>query len=440
MAKICIIGTGYVGLVSGACLADFGHSVECVDIDESRIVTLNNGEIPIYEPGLKDVVRRNVEADRLCFSTNLENAIKNATVAFIAVGTPPLDDGGTDMSYVFGVAEELAKYINGYKVIVQKSTAPVGSARKVIDVIRQNAPDGAEFDVVSNPEFLREGSAIEDFMRPNRVVIGVESDAARDVMEDVYRPLYLLETPIVSTTLESAEMIKYASNCFLATKISFVNEIATICEATGALVDDVVKGMGLDGRIGSKFLHAGVGYGGSCLPKDVTSLIHLSREKGYEPRIIAAAHEINAALANRAVEKLVAATGGLDGKKIGLLGLAFKPNTDDLREAPSLKIVPQLQVGGAIIKAYDPIAMDNFKKTVDAKIDYCKNAYDCAEDCDAVMLVTEWNEFRELDLERLKRLMKGDVFVDCRNVYKRDRVESFGINYQSFGRGSRKQE
>jgi UDPglucose 6-dehydrogenase len=440
MAKICVIGTGYVGLVSGACLADFGHNVECVDIDESRITTLNDGEIPIYEPGLKDVVARNVEADRLCFGTNLEKAVRNCNVAFIAVGTPPLDDGGTDMSYVFGAAEEMAKYIDDYKVIVQKSTAPVGSARKVAEVIRKNAPEGARFDVVSNPEFLREGSAIEDFMRPNRVVIGAETDEARAAMEDVYRPLYLLETPIVSTTLESAEMIKYASNCFLAAKISFVNEVAAICERTGALVDDVVKGMGLDRRIGSKFLHAGVGYGGSCLPKDVTSLIHLARERGYEPRIIAAAHEINAALPGRAVEKLSNALGGLNGKKIGLLGLAFKPNTDDLREAPSLKIVPRLISGGADIKAYDPIAMDNFQKIVDTEIDYCKNAYDCAEDCDAVVLITEWNEFRQLDLERLKGLMNGDVFVDCRNVYKRPRVESFGFRYESFGRGIATQE
>jgi UDPglucose 6-dehydrogenase len=430
-----MIGTGYVGLVSGACLADFGHNVECVDIDESRIVTLNKGEIPIYEPGLKDVVRRNVEADRLCFGTDLERAVRNAGVVFIAVGTPPMEDGGTDMSYVFGAAEELARYLNGYKVVVQKSTAPVGSARRVADVIRRHAPGGSQFDVVSNPEFLREGSAIEDFMRPNRVVIGAETDAARAVMEDVYRPLYLLETPIVSTTLESAEMIKYASNCFLATKISFVNEIAAICEATGAVVDDVARGMGLDGRIGSKFLHAGVGYGGSCLPKDVTSLIHLSRERGYEPRIIAAAHEVNAGLVDRAVDKLTTSLGGLEGRNVGLLGLAFKPNTDDLREAPSLRIVPQLAAAGAVIKAYDPIAMDNFRLMVKTDIDYCKNAYDCAEDCDAVMLVTEWNEFRELDLERLKRLMRGDVFIDCRNVYKPARVESFGFRYSSFGRG-----
>jgi UDPglucose 6-dehydrogenase len=437
MAKICVIGTGYVGLVSGACLADFGHTVVCVDIDESRIATLNMGEIPIYEPGLKDVVSRNVAADRLNFATGLERGVKASDVVFIAVGTPPMEDGGTDMSYVFSAAEELARHLEGYKVIVQKSTVPVGSARRVSAILREHAPAGAEFDIVSNPEFLREGSAIEDFMRPNRVVIGAESDRARDAMKEVYRPLYLLETPIVSTTLESAEMIKYAANSFLATKISFINEIAAICERTGATVDDVAKGVGLDGRIGSKFLHAGVGYGGSCLPKDVSSLIHLSLEKGYEPSIIAAVHDLNAGLVDRAVEKLTDALGGLDGRIIGLLGLAFKPNTDDLREAPSLKIVERLSAGGAGVKAFDPIAMDNFKRESTVEVEYCKNAYDCAEDSDAILLITEWNEFRELDFDRLGRLMRGKVFIDCRNVYKGERAESYGFIYDSFGRGHR---
>lgn len=435
MAKICMIGTGYVGLVSGACLADFGHRVHCVDIDESRIEILNKGEIPIYEPGLKDVVQRNVDADRLSFTTDLEEATGASNVVFIAVGTPPLENGGTDMSFVFAAAEKLASYLDEYKVIVQKSTAPVGSARRVADAIRKRAPKNAEFDVVSNPEFLREGSAIEDFMRPNRVVIGTESDRARDVMKDVYRPLYLLETPIVHTSLESAELIKYASNAYLATKISFINEMAVICERTGAVVDDVARGMGYDGRIGSKFLHAGVGYGGSCLPKDVSSLIHLARETGYEPRIIVAAHDLNAGLVERAVEKVTNALAGLDGNTVGLLGLSFKPNTDDLREAPSLKIVERLAAGGAAIKAFDPIAMDNFKAQSPADVEYCKNAYDCAEDCDALMLVTEWNEFRELDFDRVKRLMRSNVFIDCRNVYKSERVTSYGFVYDSFGRG-----
>ena len=440
MAKICIIGTGYVGLVNGAGLADFGHNVECVDIDESRIETLEKGAIPIYEPGLRDVVSRNVAAGRLNFTTDLEHAVKASAVVFIAVGTPPLEDGRTDMSYVIAAAEGLARHLNGYKVIVQKSTVPVGSTRRVGEIIRTNAPKGAEFDMVSNPEFLREGSALEDFMRPNRVVIGAESDRARDVMKDVYRPLYLLETPIVSTTPESAEMIKYASNAFLATKISFINEVAAICERTGADVDDVARGVGLDGRIGSKFFHAGVGYGGSCLPKDVVSFIHLAREVGYEPRIIDAVHSVNVRLVDRALEKLTRALDGLEGKSVGVLGLSFKPNTDDLREAPSLSIIEQLISGGASVKVFDPIAMDNFKNLTNFDVDCCKNAYDCAEDCNAIMLVTEWNEFREFDFDRLKRLMRNHVFIDCRNVYKRERIESYGFVYDSFGRGGQTEE
>lgn len=435
MAKICMIGTGYVGLVSGACLADFGHQVTCVDIDASRIDVLKKGEIPIYEPGLRDVVERNAGASRLNFSADLASAVESAGVVFIAVGTPPLENGDTDMSFVFAAAEELARHLDGYKVIVQKSTVPVGSARRVAEVIGKHAPAGAEFDVVSNPEFLREGSAIEDFMRPNRVVIGADSERARDVMKDVYRPLYLLETPIVYTTMESAEMIKYASNAYLATKISFINEIAELCEKTGAVVDDVARGVGLDGRIGSKFLHAGIGYGGSCLPKDVTSLIHLARERGCEPRIVAAAHAVNAGLVDRAVDKLTGALDGLGDKTVAMLGLSFKPNTDDLREAPSLKIIERLAAGGASVKAFDPIAMDNAKNATKIDVDYCKNAYDCAEDSDAIVLVTEWNEFRELDFERLGRLMRTRVFIDCRNVYKRERIESYGFQYDSFGRG-----
>jgi UDPglucose 6-dehydrogenase len=431
-----MLGTGYVGLVSGACLADFGHKVECVDIDARRIDTLNNGEIPIYEPGLKDVVARNVAAERITFTTDLKHAVGVSDVVYIAVGTPPREDGSTDMSFVFSAAEELAHYLEGYKVIVQKSTVPVGSARRVSEIIRQHAPKDAEFDFVSNPEFLREGSAIEDFMRPNRVVIGADTERAREVMKDVYRPLYLLETPIVSTSLESAEMIKYAANAFLAAKISFINEIAAICEHTGAMVDDVARGVGLDGRIGSKFLHAGIGYGGSCLPKDVSSLIHLSRQSGYEPTIMDAVHRLNAVQVERAMEKLAAAVGDLGGKTVGLLGLSFKPNTDDLREAPALKIIDRLAAVGAGIKAYDPISMDNFRKESKAIVTFGKNAYDCAEDCDAVLLVTEWNEFRELDFERLSGLMKGKVFIDCRNVYKRERVESYGFTYESFGRGN----
>lgn len=438
MTRICIIGTGYVGLVTGSCLADFGNSVVCVDIDEDRIKRLCAGEIPIYEPGLKDVVHRNVKSERISFTTDVAESVAGADVVFIAVGTPSLPDGGTDLSYVFSAAKSIAGHLSGYTAIVQKSTSPVGTAREIGRTVSENLPDGAEFDIVSNPEFLREGSAIEDFMRPNRVVIGTQSDRAREMMRKVYGPLFLLETPIVTTTLETAEMIKYASNAFLATKISFINEIAGICEAVGADIDDVAKGMGLDGRIGKKFLHAGVGYGGSCLPKDVSSLIHVAGEHKYDARLVRAAHEINEGLVDRALAKLENLLGTLKDKNVGLFGLAFKPNTDDLREAPALKIVDALIAAGASVKAFDPIAMENFTRTKHGgDIEYCKNAYDTAEDCDGVMLVTEWNEFRELDFARLKRLMRGDAFIDCRNVYKPERFDGTGLRYESFGRGRR---
>ncbi len=435
--KICMIGTGYVGLVSGACLADFGHEVTCVDIDAERVRVLNDGGIPIYEPGLSDVVARNVAASRLAFTTDVGPAVRGADVAFVAVGTPSRPDGETDLSYVFAAARDVARHLDGYTVVVQKSTAPVGTARRVGEILAAEAPDGSAFDVVANPEFLREGSAVEDFMRPNRVVIGAESDRARDVMRQVYNPLYLLETPIVATGLETAEMIKYASNAFLATKISFINEIAHICELVGANVDDVARGMGLDGRIGRKFLHAGVGYGGSCLPKDVASLLRVASERGYDAPLVRAAHEINRALVGRALEKLREALGGrLHGRTVALLGLAFKPNTDDLREAPSLRLVEALVADGARVKAYDPIAVDNFRRTPHGgEVEYGRNAYDAAEDADAVVLVTEWNEFRELDFDRLQRLMAGNVFVDCRNVYTPERMEAAGFVYRSFGRG-----
>jgi len=430
-----MIGTGYVGLVSGACFADFGHSVTCVDIDQARIEELGRGEIPIYEPGLKDVVTRNVQSERLGFTTRLDDAVRDAQVVFIAVGTPALPDGATDLKYVFDAARDLAGHLSGYTVVVQKSTAPVGTARRVAGVIAEGKPGDAEFDIASNPEFLREGSAVGDFMRPDRVVVGAETDRARETMEQVYRPLYLLETPIVSTSLESAEMIKYASNAFLATKISFINEMARICELTGATVDEVARGMGLDGRIGKKFLHAGIGYGGSCLPKDVSSLIHAAGERGYDATLIRAAHRINHELVDRALEKLSRGLGGLSGKAVALLGLAFKPNTDDLREAPALRIVHELLKAGARVKVYDPVAMENFRRAMKAPVEFGKSAYETAEGADALVLVTEWNEFRQLDFERLKKLMRGNVFVDCRNVYSPDRLEKTGFKYESFGRG-----
>jgi UDPglucose 6-dehydrogenase len=435
MIKICMIGTGYVGLVSGACLADFGHHVVCVDIDRARIDALGNGEIPIYEPGLKEVVTRNVQGERLHFTTDLESAVRDADVVFIAVGTPSLPDGGTDLKYVFDAARDVARHLTGYTVVVQKSTAPVGTARKIATIIEGAKPAGTEFDVVSNPEFLREGSAVGDFLRPDRVVIGVQSDRARDTMKRVYRPLYLLETPIVSTSLESAEMIKYAANSFLATKISFINEMARICELVGANIDEVAHGMGLDGRIGKKFLHAGIGYGGSCLPKDVASLIHTATEHGYDAPLVSAVHAINHDLVSRALAKLTRALGTTEGKMIALLGLAFKPNTDDLREAPALHLVHHLVKGGARVKVFDPVAMDNFRRTVKTPVEYAKSAYEAATDCDALVLVTEWNEFREMDFARLKQAMRGHVFIDCRNVYTPERMAGKGFIYDSFGRG-----
>jgi UDPglucose 6-dehydrogenase len=435
MTRICMIGTGYVGLVSGACLADFGHRVTCVDIDAERIAALGRGEIPIYEPGLKEVVSNNVAGERLSFTTDLSGAVRDAEVVFIAVGTPAQEDGGTDLRYVFDAARDVARNLSGYTVVVQKSTSPAGTARKIAAVIAENKPKGAEFDIVSNPEFLREGSAVDDFRRPDRVVVGVESDRAREIMKRVYRPLYLLETPIVSTTLESAEMIKYASNSFLATKISFINEMARICELVGANIDEVAKGMGLDGRIGRKFLHAGIGYGGSCLPKDVSSLIHVASQHGFAAPLITAVHGTNHQLTGRAMEKLVQAAGDVRGKTVGLLGLAFKPNTDDLREAPAIRLVHELLTRGARVRVFDPVAMDNFRRAVSAPVEYGRNAYDTAAGCDALVLVTEWNQFRELDFPRLREAMRGNVFVDCRNVYTRERVEGQGFVYESFGRG-----
>ena len=435
MAKIGMIGTGYVGLVSGACLADFGHDVTCVDIDPARIETLERGEIPIYEPGLKDVVAKNVGEERLRFTTDLGPVVRDADVVFIAVGTPPQADGGSDLTYMFAAAREIAKHLHDFTVVVQKSTAPVGTAREIGRIIAKEKSKSAEFDIVSNPEFLREGSAVGDFMRPDRVVVGAETERSRQLMKQVYGPLYLNETPMLWTSLESAEMIKYASNAYLATKISFINEMARICELTGANVDEVARGMGLDGRIGKKFLHAGIGYGGSCLPKDVASLVHAARSRGYDAPLVSAAHAINRDLPGRAIEKLSRASDGLGGKVVALLGLAFKPNTDDLREAPALRLVHELLKGGARVRVYDPVAMDNFRKQVNAPVEYARNAYDAASSADALVLVTEWNEFRELDFGRLKQVMRGNVFVDCRNVYSPQRMEGKGFVYESFGRG-----
>jgi UDPglucose 6-dehydrogenase len=430
-----MIGTGYVGLVSGSCLADFGNTVSCVDIDEERIALLQGGAIPIYEPGLGEMVNRNAASGRLTFTTDLAEAVKTSEVVFIAVGTPSRPDGSADLSQVFDVAQSIAKYMNGYKVIVTKSTVPVGTTRQIARLIEDSAPGEADFDVVANPEFLREGSAVEDFLRPDRVIIGVESERAKDIMKKVYRPLYLIETPIVLTDLETGELVKHASNAYLATKISFINEIAAVSELFGANIDDVARGMGLDRRIGPKFLHAGVGFGGSCLPKDISSLLHLAASRGYEPGIIRAVIELNHQLPERAVAKLHEEMGPLEGKVIGILGLSFKPNTDDLREAASIKIIRALLEAKASVRVFDPVAMDNFKKNTGLAVEYCKSSYEAAEGCDAIMLVTEWNEFRQLDLPRLQSVMRGAVFVDCRNVYNSDRMFEQGFRYRSFGRG-----
>ncbi|MDH3216619.1 MAG: UDP-glucose/GDP-mannose dehydrogenase family protein [Candidatus Krumholzibacteria bacterium] len=434
--RICMLGTGYVGLVSGSCLADFGNTVRCVDIDAGRIKMLQDGRIPIYEPGLGEMVTRNLRSGRLLFGTNLKEAVENSDVIFIAVGTPAASDGSTDLGSVFAAAESVASQLAGKKIIVQKSTVPVGTTRRIAALIEQRAPKNVQFEIVANPEFLREGSAVDDFLRPNRVIIGVESEWARNIMKQVYRPLYLIETPIVLTTLETAELIKYASNAFLATKISFINEIAAIAELFGANIDHVAKGMGLDRRIGPKFLHAGVGFGGSCLPKDVSSLIHQSRSRGYAPQLIEAVLRINDGLASLAVQKTREQLNTLDGKTIGVLGLAFKPNTDDLRDAPSIKIIASLLDDKSEVRVFDPAAMNRFKDTAGLNVTYCKDAYDVARGCDALILVTEWNEFRELDLGRLKEAMRDPVFVDCRNVYKPGPMSEQGFRYSSFGRGT----
>lgn len=435
MIRICVIGTGYVGLVSGTCLADFGNVVRCVDIDGGRIDLLKSGRIPLYEPGLAELVQRNVSVGRLLFGTDLGEAVESSDVVFIAVGTPSQVDGSTDLSQVFDAANSIAKRLSGKKVIVQKSTVPVGTTRHLGELIRKQMPKNAEFAIVANPEFLREGAAVGDFLRPNRVIIGIQDDWVRDIMKKIYRPLYLIETPIVFTTLETAELVKYASNAYLATKISFINEMAAIAEHVGANIDDVAKGMGLDGRIGSKFLHAGVGFGGSCLPKDISSLVHQSNSRGVQPHILEAVLRVNVQLTSSAVQKLKDEIGPLKGKTITVLGLAFKPNTDDLRDAPSIRIIERLLAEGAGIRVFDPVAMTRFKETTGLDVAYGKDAYDAAEGSDAIILVTEWNEFRELDLVRLDDVMRTPVIVDCRNVYKPDQMKAQGFRYRSFGRG-----
>ena len=433
MYTICMVGTGYVGLVTGACLADFGNRVICVDVDAKRIEMLRAGKIPFFEPLLDDLVLRNQKADRLDFTTELAPAVRQADVVFIAVGTPDRGDGHADLSALFKVVEDIAPNVNGYKLVVTKSTVPVGTGRKVQRKLAALLGSEARFDVASNPEFLREGSAIEDFMRPDRVVVGAESERAREMMQEVYRPLYLTETPLVMTNLETAELTKYASNAFLATKISYINEMANLCELYGADVKVLAKAMGLDRRIGGKFLHAGVGYGGSCFPKDTEALVRIGEAVGYDVQIVKSAIQVNHERSRVAVQKLEKLVGSLSGKTVCLLGLSFKPNTDDVREAPALKIAARLRAAGAKVRGFDPIAMERVR-AMDPEIVLCTDEWDALSGADAVVLCTEWNAFRTLDLGRLKETLRQPVILDCRNVYDRAKMEELGFRYDCFGR------
>ena len=431
---VAMIGTGYVGLVSGVCFSEFGLDVVCVDKNADKIDRLNRGELPLYEPGLDSLMAGNVRGGRLSFTTDLGKAVDGAEAVFIAVGTPSRrGDGHADVSFVHEAAREIAAAIGGYTVIVNKSTVPVGTADEVERIIREARPD-AEFDVVSNPEFLREGSAINDFMRPDRVIIGSNSERANAVMRQLYRPLFLIETPILFTSRPTSELIKYAANSFLATKITFINEIADLCEKVGADVHDVARGIGLDGRIGRKFLHAGPGYGGSCFPKDTLALVRTAQELGGRMRIVEAVTEINAARKKHMAQKVVDACGGsVDGKTIAVLGLTFKPNTDDMREAPSLDIVSALQAAGATVRAFDPAGMGEAKAVLDGVV-WCDNAYDTMIDAEALTIITEWNEFRALDFDHVKSLMKRPVMVDLRNIYNPDEMAAAGFHYTCVGR------
>lgn len=433
--KVCMVGSGYVGLVSGACFADFGHVVTCVDKDPEKIAGLERGEMPIYEPGLAALVADNKKAERLFFTTNLAEGVRGADAVFIAVGTPSRrGDGHADLSYVYQAAREIAAVVDRFTVVVTKSTVPVGTGDEVERIIRDARPD-ADVAVVSNPEFLREGAAIEDFKRPDRIVIGTEDARAREVMTELYRPLNLNQPPLFFTARKTSELIKYAANAFLAVKITFINEIADLCERVDANVQDVARGIGLDNRIGSKFLHAGPGYGGSCFPKDTVALVKTGQDFEAPLRIVETVVSVNDQRKRAMARKVVSACGGsVRGKTIALLGLTFKPNTDDMREAPSLAIVTALQDGGARIRAYDPEGMDHARKLLDG-VTYADSAYACIEGADAMVIVTEWDEFRALDLGRAKGLLKSPVLVDLRNIYRPDAVAKLGFVYESVGRG-----
>ena len=433
--KIAVIGTGYVGLVSGACFSEFGFDVTCIDKDPAKIQKINQGEMPIYEPGLAELVARNVKAGRLHFDLDLGAAVAAADAVFIAVGTPTRrGDGHADLSFVYAAAEDIAMHLSGYTVVVTKSTVPVGTGRDVAGIIAKTNPD-AKFDITSNPEFLREGAAISDFMRPDRVVVGAETDAARDVMRALYRPLFLIETPILFTNLETSELIKYASNAFLAVKISYINQMADLCEKVGANVHDVSKGMGLDKRIGNKFLHPGPGYGGSCFPKDTLALVKTAEQHSSDLSIVVAVVGYNQARKIAMADRVIAAMGGsVAGAKIAILGLAFKPETDDMRDSPSLDIVDALTKAGAVLRAYDPKAMDEARHLLPQDVTFCDSATDCLNGTDAAVIVTEWNEFRALTPAQFAAAMRGRVLVDLRNVYEPDAMQDAGFTYLSIGR------
>ena len=430
--QIAVIGTGYVGLVTGAGLADFGNDVTCVDIDVSKIDALNQGKIPIYEPGLDKLVSKNVQEGRLSFTTDLATSIRAARAIFIAVGTPPRPDGSADLRYVEDVARAIAQHMNGPKLVITKSTVPIGTGRMIEGILKQSG-NGHTASVLSNPEFLREGSAIEDFMKPDRVVIGASDKEAVELMKEIYAPLHSLEIPFVVTNVESSELIKYASNGFLATKISFINEIAVLCEKIGADVHDVAIGMGLDSRIGPKFLQAGPGFGGSCFPKDTSAVADIARQYDYNFQIIEAVLRVNHDIKERMVDKVADALGDPNGKTVSILGLAFKPETDDMRDSPTIPLIAGLQKRGATIRAYDPEAMDN-ARTMFENVSFCRDAYDAAKDADALVIATEWNEFRALNLGRIKSLVRQPLIVDLRNVYDPQRMKAEGFQYFSVGR------